>query len=473
MTVHIASSFSFCQNVANENEEECQEEQYFLCPHCNLWLCIPHNLEHQQIIQTSAHEFNDRVNQVRQQLTDISIDYIYEDCNKKIDDWRDQMLAEIKNRHSEMFQHLNKLYNELTEEIKEFKEKKIELFTHEFIEPLAHMLTKQKQVHPEKLKALVAQLKSLEEKIELIKIPDLIQMNLDEIKLNGKINFTRQHPCDEIDATLNRRQLLELDCVNQKEYHRFSLKKNSKALAASSNFILAFESPSTLLLFDKKSPLRSIDTKGNKVWDICWSEAMKIFLIAGKKLQIYDIIHDELADTSIENPHNGSDIWSVTSYLHDVLLLDNDGFIKRYSCPSFKLKASWPEKVYLRENNDTGAAQIRLNNIGILAISIKQEDLHWRIDLFDVQMQRIHRGIPLTNNGTADLWDIPFISLNNNEWLVMDLRSMPQMLLLVDENGKIQQQVERGGSNVALMGRTYLVLRDSTGLQLYKVSQES
>ncbi|CAF4681402.1 unnamed protein product, partial [Rotaria magnacalcarata] len=80
---------------------------------------------------------------------------------------------------------------------------------------------------------------------------------------------------------------------------------------------------------------------------------------------------------------------------------------------------------YLQENNDTGAAQIRLNNIGILAMSINQEDLHWRIDLFDVRMQRIHCGIPLTNNGTADLWDIPFISLNNNEWLVMDLRSMP------------------------------------------------
>ena len=86
------------------------------------------------------------------------------------------MLAEIKNRHSEMFQHLNKLYNELTEEIKEFKEKKIELFTHEFIEPLTHMLTKQKQVHPEKLKTLVAQLKLLEEKIEHIKKPNLIQI---------------------------------------------------------------------------------------------------------------------------------------------------------------------------------------------------------------------------------------------------------------------------------------------------------
>ncbi|CAF0823608.1 unnamed protein product [Rotaria sordida] len=470
MATAIASSFTLCQHVPTENEDECQEEQYSLCPHCDLWLCIPHTLDHQQIIQANAHELNDRANQVRQQLTELSIDYLYEDCKKKIDEWRDQIHAEINIRHAEMVQQLTKLYDELAEEVKEFKQKKIESFTHEIVEPLTRMLTKQKQVHPKELKTLVTKLQSLEEKIVDIKKPNVIHMNYDEVKLNGEVNFTRQHPCDEIEATLNIDPSLELEYLKRAAIHRFQLETNGLALAASDNFILTFESPSTLLLFNNEIQLRSIDTKGNEVWDICWSDTMKLFLIAGKKLQTYDIIHNQIVDTSVNNPLSNSNIWSVTSYFHDVLLLYKHDSIKRYSWPSFKLKTMWPKSSYLEENSDSGASCIRLNDIGILAISIRQEDLHWRIDLFDTQMQRIHRGVPLTNNG-RDHWNFPFISLTNNEWLVMDESSRPQMLTLVDKNGKLKQQIEKEGYNLAIMGGRFLVLRHSNSLLLYKLSQ--
>ncbi|CAF3044374.1 unnamed protein product [Rotaria sp. Silwood2] len=469
MATDIASSFTLCQHIAKENEEECQEEQYSLCPHCDLWLCIPHTADHQQIIQTNAHEFNDRVNEVRQQLTELSIDCLYEDCKKKIDEWKDRMHAEINIRHDEMVQQLTKLYNELAEEVKEFKLKKLESFTHDIVEPLTHMLTKQKQIHPKRLKTLVTQLQSLEEKIADINKPNLIHMNCDKVKLSEEINFTRQHPCDEIGVVLENRQSLELECVQKKELHRFPLNTKVSALAASANYILAFERPSTLLLFDNKTQLRSIDTKGDSVWDICWSDTMKLFLIAGAKLQTYDIIHNKIVETPVNILHNDPQIWAITSYFHDVLLLDDEGLIYRYSWPSFTLKATWQKSIYL-EDSDSKAACIRLNDMGILAISITQKDLHWRIDLFDAHMQRIHRGVPLTNNGTANLLDFSFISLTNNKWLVMDRSSRPQMLTLVDKDGKLKQQTQKKGINVAVMGRTFLVLRDDTGLLLYKLS---
>ncbi|CAF3658758.1 unnamed protein product [Rotaria sp. Silwood1] len=470
MATAIASSFTHCQNVAKENEWECQEEQYSLCPHCNLWLCIPHTLEHQQIIQANAHELNDHANQVRQQLTELSIDYLYEDCKKKIDEWKDRMHAEINIRHTEMVQQLTKLHNELAEEVKEFKQKKIELFTHEIVEPLTHMLTKQKQIHSIELNILVTKLQSFEEKIADIKKPNLIHMNCDEIKLSEEVNFIRQHPCDEIRATLENRPSLDLECVKKKEIHRFLLQTKELALAASDEFIVAFEKPSTLLLFNNKTQLLSIDINDNNVCDICWSDTMKLFLIAGTKLQTYDIIHNKIVDTSVTIPTDDPQIWSVTSCFHDVLLLDTTGFIYRYSWPSFTLKTTWPENMFLEEVSDSGVGCIRLNDIGMLAMSIKQKDLHWRIDLFDAQMRRIHRGVSLANNGTANLWDFPFISLTNNEWLVMDLISKPQMLTLVDKEGKIKQQIQKKGSNLALMGNKFLVLRYETGLLLYELS---
>jgi hypothetical protein len=163
----------------------------------------------------------------------------------------------------------------------------------------------------------------------------------------------------------------------------------------------------------------------------------------------------------------------VTSYFHDILVLYNGGVIERYSWPSFTLRTQWLESIYLEDEGDVGAACIRLNSIGILAMSIKQNDFHWRIDFFDTHMQRTHRGVPLTNNGTADLWDFPFISLNNHEWLVMDLSSVPKMLLFFDKNGQLKQQVESESSNMAQIDENFLVLRKKTGLYLYILPQEA
>jgi hypothetical protein len=425
------------------------------------------------MIQTNANAINDYANQVQKQLTELPIDQLYEDCKKKIDEWKDQRHLEIDARHAEMLQQLTKLHNEFTEEVKEFQTKKIGSFKREIVEPLTHMLTKQKQVHPKRLKTIETQLQSLEQKIEDIKNPDVIHMNCDELKLNGEVNFIRKHPCDEIEAASKNYQSLELDVIKQKATHHFPLKKSYIAFATSAHFILAYENPSVLLLFDTKTQLRSIDTEANSVCDICWSDTMNLFLIAGKKLQTYDVTSNNLANILLHDPQTNYNIWSITCYFRDILLLDDNGIIERYIWPSFTRKKRWSSSKYLEEDNDSKASRIRLNNTGILAMSIKQKDFQWRIDLFDTQLQRIHRGVPLTSNGTADSNFFLFISLTNHEWLVMDYWSKPKRLLLLDKNGTLKEEVEKEGFNLALMGKEFLVLRDGTGLSLYKLSQEA
>jgi hypothetical protein len=105
-------------------------------------------------------------------------------------------------------------------------------------------------------------------------------------------------------------------------------------------------------------------------------------------------------------------------------------------------------------------------------MSFKQKDLHWRIDLFDTQLQRINRGVLLPSIGTAELYDFQFIYLLNHEWFVMDRDSKPQMLLLLEKNGTLKQQVENENYSLALMGEEFLVLRNKAGLHFYKLSQK-
>lgn len=45
----------------------------------------------------------------------------------------------------------------------------------------------------------------------------------------------------------------------------------------------------------------------------------------------------------------------------------------------------------------------------------------------------------------------------------------PQLLSLVDKDGKIAEQIEMDGLNVALMGESFIILRRAKGLYLYEL----
>ena len=439
-----------------------------MCPHCNLWLCSSHHQEHQQIVQANAHTLNDRVNQVRQDLIDLSLETIYEKYKRKADEWRDHMYAEVTAKHAEMMEQLEKSNNELTEEVTIFKKDKLELFTHDIAEPLKSMLSKQKQIHPDKLKIFKTKLDSLEEQMEKIRNPDIIQLNCDNVKLKGEIHFTCKHPFDEKKLECED-NAIDLNIVLRETMHNFSSKSTCKVLAASPDHILTVENPSTLILFNKTSRLQSINIVGMNIHDSCWSDTMKVFFIASEHLQIYDILSNtlKLATEQCLNPE--SHIFSVATYCHDLFLIRKNGVVEHYLLPSFTQKKKWSRSIYLDQDRDKIARCIRINSNGVLAISIKQNDSHWRIDLFNTQMKLLYHGPSFMNHRQDGPWRCMFSPITNNEWLMMNNSSTSQMLSILDKEGKLKQEIKRSGSNVALMGTEILVLRDHAGLYLYKL----
>ena len=105
-----------------------------------------------------------------------------------------------------------------------------------------------------------------------------------------------------------------------------------------SNHILTIEDPSILVLFNKTNRLQSIGIERNSIYDICWCDTMKVFLIASEHLQIYDILSNTLKPTTESRLNIESHIYSVACYHHDIFLIRKNGDIERYLLPSFTQK---------------------------------------------------------------------------------------------------------------------------------------
>ena len=487
----VSLSFTQCQyDPSDDDEVEWVEEQYAvseellettlqrnirrsfqICPHCDLWLCLPHCLQHQQLLQSKANVLNDEANQIRQALSALSVAHVYDRCKETIDDWRERMYAEINAHHTRMQHRLESVYQEVHDEVECLKAEKIPAFVNEIATPLAYMLTKQKQVHPARLDFLEAKINTSKEEIERICNYDFIQTNCDEIQLKGDASFSRKPFRHKSDEHLNRNQTLDLAKTRSTPEHQFSLKSQSYVMGVSPRFILVIESPSTLVLFNSRHELDRIVTADDRVYDICWCETMKMFLIVGGQFHTYDVLTNVLqSQPSLDWDESETHIKSITCYRNTMFLSwGRAGSITSYYLPSFSAAKTWLSDEYLQKGTDSGVGCMRFNDNGILAMSILQRDLLWRVDLFDREMNRIRRGLTFAEEGKEQVFPCFLFPMIDNEWLLMNHACTPETLSILDTEGKVKQHVQRTAQNVALLGTERLVLRDINGINLYRI----
>ena len=224
-----------------------------------------------------------KANEIRQALTDLSVAHVYDGCKQTINNWRDRLYAEINAQHSNMQKQLQVLYQEVCVEVEDFKVDELNVFVRNIAEPFIHMSTKQKQVHPVKLDLLQANIDFLKRKLEDIHNYNFIRVNCNEIQLNGDINFSRAPFPLKSKEVLKNGQPVKLSNTFGTPTYQLSLKSQSYAMGASASFILAREDRSTLVLFNRRNELDRMVTSDNLVYDICWCEVMKIFLIVGSQ----------------------------------------------------------------------------------------------------------------------------------------------------------------------------------------------
>jgi len=257
----------------------------------------------------------------------------------------------------------------------------------------------------------------------------------------------------------------------------FSLNGTGLPLAASSYYILTLINEcSTLILFNKDSELCRIDLSNSLILihDLCWSLKLNMFFMGGYSLYTFNPCSYILSKIEQIEFIRGEWIVSITTNNNSIYLLYSSRSI-RIECRSiflsYKLEKKWLKKDFLR-HKDFLAQCIRINEWNILALTIKQKNGQWRIDLFNsMNLNRIHQGCSLGQGipGMRYCLIIPY----NRLWIIINNCSISEQVILIDENGRIKAKTyidkPYGFFNLCLIGNEWIGMNLKDKLRLYKI----
>ena len=149
-----------------------------------------------------------------------------------------------------------------------------------------------------------------------------------------------------------------------------------------------------------------LDLESYKVNDIVYTESLDqcFLIVCAQHIFTYNPQTMSLSWVRNVKPIDDDEFWSIASSPHtnDVFLITSSnksiGRWSREKHPQWRLIERWPVKDIIRES-DRGIRMIRVcGDNEQVACSILQDDLSWRIDLFDLNFHLIRRGerIPVT-----------------------------------------------------------------------------
>jgi hypothetical protein len=248
-------------------------------------------------------------------------------------------------------------------------------------------------------------------------------------------------------------------------------------IASSSYYILTLINEcSTLVLFNKDSELCRIDLRDTLIliYDICWSLKLNLFLLCGYSLYTFNPRLYKLSPIDQIEFNRGEWIVSITSDNNSIYLLysSRSARIERRSLffPNL-IEKKFSQKDFLKDK-DFLAQCIRINQWNIIALTIKQTNGQWRIDLFNsMNFHRIHRGCSLGQSvpGMRHCLVMPYDHL----WIVINNCSTPEQVILIDEKGKMKAKTKidkpNGFFNLCLIGNEWIGMNLKDKLRIYKI----
>ena len=248
-------------------------------------------------------------------------------------------------------------------------------------------------------------------------------------------------------------------------------------LAASSYYIVTLINEcSTLILFNADSELRRIDLRDSLVLvhDLCWSKKLNLFLMAGYSVYTFNPRSCELSLIEQIQLMRGEWIVSITSDQNSIYLLYSSRSTRlehRSILSPYRLEKQWSQKEFLHRR-DFLAQCIRINDWNILALTIKQQNGEWRIDLFNsTNLHRLHRGCSL-GQGMPGMRNCLLIAYNRS-WIVINNCSKSEQILFIDEHGRMKSKTHlqkvSGLVNLCLLGNEWIGMNAKDKLRLYQI----
>ncbi|CAF1081301.1 unnamed protein product [Adineta steineri] len=426
---------------------QCNRWAILVCLHCNQGVCLEHHKIHQHEIQIRADKLNNRINDLRQILHRLTYEQMIDNSQEKLNQWVVKCKNEIDLKHAYMSKQLSNTIKQVN--IDEFCSLQINNINHYIEQPLVDLLQTSNNIEIKQVESLEQQLEQIQNMVSFIQITDD-----GELKLNQSISLNN-----------NYSSLLSLS--------KHSLNNCPGAMAGSSlshNYLLIFQmKPYFSLVFIENNKLISRTPIDSFVYDICWSESTQIFLIATEQY-IYEFnpLNNCLLQ-SYKNSQSTQILWSLACYLTDIYIVYKPDMIlcQHDFKKSYEKKTQWNKCDIMCEKGDQTIGCIRINEQKqILALSIKQIDNQWRVDLFSLNnVQRLHNGSSFNILNENNLWRCMMTPLLNNEnqWLIQNYET-----ILLDENSQVVNRIDHNGYNVTLINRDKIAFLDHDGIQMYQ-----
>ncbi|CAF2628116.1 unnamed protein product [Rotaria sp. Silwood2] len=121
----MASARNLCQH-SDIDGIQCTSNDYILCPHCQLQLCLKHLNYHQDLLRQDLYLLSDNISRVRLDLDNLIFDSTNhrQQLFQKLDDWYQERINSINKIYGEKKQQLQILCIQAHIEFDTYKTKK-------------------------------------------------------------------------------------------------------------------------------------------------------------------------------------------------------------------------------------------------------------------------------------------------------------------------------------------------------------
>ncbi|CAF1051728.1 unnamed protein product [Rotaria sordida] len=184
----MASARNLCQH-SDIDGNQCTSNDYILCPHCQLQLCLKHLNYHQDLLRQDLYFLSDNINHVRFNLDNLIFDSTNhrQELFQKLDDWYNEQINSINKIYNDKKQQLQILCLQAYIEFDTYKIKKDKQLKNNLIKQFKKVL-KQKQINIDDLNEMKNKLDDIERGLDELKqllidiYPDNTTMDIHIIK---------------------------------------------------------------------------------------------------------------------------------------------------------------------------------------------------------------------------------------------------------------------------------------------------
>jgi hypothetical protein len=147
--------------------------------------------------------------------------------------------------------------------------------------------------------------------------------------------------------------------------------------------------------------------------------------------------------------------------------------IEHRSLPSFRTIQTYSRSQLLPTNSPSIveiARCIRTNGHHVAMTVRNLNTCEWRVDIFNIHMQRLFKGEIIGQAAHPNYWCCLLTSYRSSSWLIMNNTSNQETLTLIDQEARVQQQIEHKGYNICVLkGEERFVIKDQKGLAVFRI----